>query len=114
MRAGKLRHQITIQHYVTGSPAQNPTGEPDGAWTDLLTGVSAEWVTLSGRELYAAQEHHSEVKGIWRIRWRSTVTSKMRVVHKGLYYTIHFVPPADRRGVQAQMDLQCSEGVTQS
>lgn len=111
MRAGALRQRITIQHFVVGSPQQKPSGEPDGTWTDLYTNEPAQWVTLSGRSLFAAQEHHSEVRGVWRIRWRAGIDAKMRVVHGGLYYNILWVPPYDKSGKQWQMDLECAEGV---
>lgn len=112
MKAGRLRHQVTIEQYALGSPQQTPTGEPDGAWATYLSSVSAEWVTLSGRALFAAQEHHAEVRGIWRIRWRTGITDKMRVVHNGLYYPILWVPPYDKAGKQWQMDLECAQGVS--
>ena len=113
MKRGKLRHKITIQSYVVGSPDQTPTGAPDGAWTDFIANtVSAEWVTLSGRALFAAQEHHAEVRGIWRIDWRAGITAKMRIVHGGLYYNILWVPPYDKTGRKWQMDLECAEGVS--
>lgn len=110
MKAGRLRHQITIQQFVAGSPQQTGSGQPDAAWTALYTDIWAEWVTLTGRALFAAQEHHAEVKGVWRIRWRDGITAKMRVVHGGLYYNILWVPPYDRAGKQAQLDLECAEG----
>lgn len=113
MRAGKLRHRVTIQQYVIGSPQQKPSGEPDGAWTALYTDIAAEWVTLSGRALFAAQEHHAEVRGTWRIRWRDGITAQMRVVHDGLYYNILWVPPYDKSGKRWQMDLECAEGVNE-
>lgn len=113
IRAGRLNKTVTIQRLVAGSPQQKPSGEPDVAWTDYLTGVSAEWVTLSGRALFAAQEHHAEVRGTWRIRWRDGITAQMRVVHDGLYYNILWVPPYDRSGKRWQMDLECAEGVNE-
>lgn len=96
-----------------GSPQQYPSGEPDESWGDFLTNVSAEWITLSGRALDAAQERHAEVRGVWRIRWRSGVTNQMRIVHNSLYYNILFVPPFDKDGKKVQMDLECTEGVNQ-
>ena len=113
MKAGTLRHSVTIQHLVTGSPSQNAYGEPSESWNALYTEIAAEWITLSGRALFAAQEHHAEVRGIWRIRWRDGITEKMRVVHGGLYYPILWVPPYDKSGRQWQLDLECSEGVTE-
>ena len=112
MRSGSLRHSVTVQHLVAGSPSQNDYGEPSETWTALFTDIAAEWVTLSGRALFAAQEHHAEVRGIWRIRWREGITAKMRVVHGGLYYEILWVPPLDRNRREWQMDLECSEGVS--
>lgn len=73
--------------------------------------MPAEWVTLSGRALYAAQEHHAEVRGVWRMRWHDGVTADMRIVDRGLYYDILYVPPYDRAGKRLEMELQCSEGV---
>lgn len=113
MRAGALRHSVTIQQLAPGSPSQTPSGQPDESWNNFLTDVSAEWVTLTGRALFAAQEHHAEVRGIWRIRWREGITAKMRVVHAGLIYNILWVPPYDKRGREWQMDLECTEGVNE-
>lgn len=110
MRAGKLRQRVTIQHYVEGSPQQSPSGESLGDWVDLYTNVPAEWVTLSGRALFAAQEHNAEVRGIWRMRWH-TVTEKMRIVDDGKYYDVLFAPPYDKQGKRREMELECSEGV---
>lgn len=107
-----LRHSVTIQHLVAGSPSQKPNGEPNEVWVDYLTPVSAEWVTLRGAALFAAQEQRSEVRGIWRIRWREGITSKMRIVQNGLYYDIAFVPPFDRNGKKLEMDLEVTEGMT--
>lgn len=111
MRAGRLRHRITVESYVIGSPQRTPSGEENGEWTALYTDIAAEWQTLSGNALFAAQQHHAEVRGIWRIRWRSDITAKMRIVHGGLYYQILFVPPFDKMRKRVEMDLECSEGV---
>lgn len=107
-----LRHKVDIQYLSTGSPQFTPEGEPDAEWAYLLRNVSAEWVTLRGSALFAAQQQHAEVRGIWRIRWRDEITAGMRIVHRGLYYDILFVPPVDRNGKRRDMDLEVSQGVT--
>lgn len=112
MRIGPLDHKITIQRLSAASPQQTAEGEPDESWTDYLTDISAEWATLSGNALFAAQQQHAEVRGVWRIRWRDGITAKMRVVHNGLYYNILFVPPFDKQGRNWLMELQCSQGVS--
>lgn len=112
MRTGRLRQVVVVQRKISASPQQLPEGEDDTSWQDYVTGVSAEWVTLSGNSLFAAQQHHSEVRGIWRVRWRDGITASMRVVHNSLYYDILFVPPLDKDGHKWSMELQCSQGVS--
>jgi len=96
---------------IVGS-GQQDTGEPDVVWADLAT-VYAEWRTLRGNELFASQEHHPEVRGIWAMRWREDLdlTAKMRIVHDGLTYNILYVPPYGRSGKRDVMEIDCSEGM---
>lgn len=85
--AGTLRHRVTVQQLVAGSPQQNAGGEPDETWTDLVT----RWASidpLQGRQLVAAQQVNSEVTGVIRMRYLSTVTSRMRCVFNSRYYDI--------------------------
>jgi SPP1 family predicted phage head-tail adaptor len=85
MRSGPLRHRVTIQELVAGSPQQNSGGEMDDTWTDVAT-VNASVEPLRGRELIAAQTTNSEVTGTIRMRYRSGITSKMRCVLDGTRY----------------------------
>lgn len=87
MRTGLLRHQVTLQQLVAGSPPVNPIGEPDEAWTDIAT-VAAAIEPLRGRELIAAQAAQSEATGQIRIRYRSGVTTKFRVKFGTRFYDI--------------------------
>lgn len=107
-----LRQKVDIQYLSTGSPQYNPNGEVNHEWAYLLRDVSAQWITKSGAERFEAQQTVSEVRGVWRIRWRDEITAGMRVVHRGLYYDITFVPPVDRNGQRRDMDLEVSQGVT--
>lgn len=111
MRAGKLKQKVSIQRKVEGSPDQTAEGDKDTSWSTFLSEVSAEWVSLKGSALFAAQQHHSEVQGVWRMRWRATITDQMRVVHEGRYYNILYVAPRDRYGRKWEMELECTEGV---
>src|SRR5689334_20690008 len=108
IRAGKLRHRVTIQSLVAGSPQQKPSGEPDVAWTDLVT-CWASVEPLKGRELFAAQEHHSEIEVRIRIRYRSGISSAMRVVFEGKYYNIAATLDPDIR--HRELELLCMQGV---
>jgi len=110
MKAGKLRHKVTIQSLVAGSPQQKPSGEPDTAWTDLLT-CWASVEPLKGRELFAAQEHHSEIEVRVRIRYRSGLNAAMRVVFEGLYYNIAAILDPELR--HRELELLCKQGVNE-
>jgi SPP1 family predicted phage head-tail adaptor len=108
MRAGRLRHRITLQQLVAGSPQQKATGEPDESWVDYLeTWASVE--PLSGRELFAAQEHHSEITTRIRVRYRAGITAKMRVVFGQGIYNIHAILNREMRNIE--LELLCSQGM---
>ena len=108
IQAGKLRHRVTIQSLSAGSPQQTGSGMPDESWATVAT-VSASIEPLSGRELFAAQEHHAETTTRIRIRYRSEVTAKMRVSHGGTTYNILSVIDPEKRHKEIQ--LMCADGV---
>ena len=107
MEAGKLRHRVTIQQLVAGSPQQLPNGEPDVTWTDYLT-VWAFVEPLKGRELMLAQQMQSEVDVRIRMRYRSGVTAAMRAVYASVNYDILAVIDPDLRRVE--LELLCKVG----
>lgn len=109
IKAGTLRHQVTIQRLVAGSPQQKPSGEPDTAWAAWLTNVSASIEPLRGRELFAAQEHHSEVTTRIRVRYRAGVEPTMRVVFGSTVYEVLAVLDKEMRHVE--LELLCRVGV---
>lgn len=111
MKAGALRHRVTIQRLTAGSPQQKPSGEADMDWATLYQNVPAAIEPLRGRELYAAQEHHSEATVRIRIRWVDDVTAGDRFVFDDLYYGIVWVPPVDKKGKQFDMELLTRQGV---
>ena len=96
MRAGLLRHRVTIQQLLAGSPQQNAGGEPEEAWTDVTTRY-ASVEPLKGRELLAAQQINSEVSVTIRMRHLASVTPKMRAVYAGRNYDILSVVNPEER-----------------
>ena len=110
MRAGKLRHRVTIQQLTAGSPQQLPSGEPDTSWADYLT-VYASIEPLRGRELLLAQQLVSEVSVRIRMRYRAGVTAAMRAVFEGVNYSILAVIDVELK--HAELELMCSTGVNQ-
>jgi SPP1 family predicted phage head-tail adaptor len=105
MRAGNLRHRITIQQ---ASEAQDTHGQAITTWATYLT-AWAEISPLRGRELFAAQETHSEINTRIRLRYRPGVTAKMRVVYGSLVYNI--LAPLNIGSRDRELQLMCSEGV---
>ena len=108
MRAGRLRHRVTIQQLTAGSPQQNTTGEMDDDWTDFAT-VWAAIEPIRGRDLVAAQQEHADVEVKIPIRYLSGVTAKMRVRHDSINYSILYVINPGMR--DKDLELMCSQGV---
>lgn len=111
MRAGDLRHQISLQALTDGLEAPLPSGAPDQYWDDIatLTNIRASIEPLSGRELYAAQQFNSEVTHSVHIRYRAGITDAMRVRFGTRLFTIHNVLNIEERNRDIQ--LLCSEGL---
>jgi SPP1 family predicted phage head-tail adaptor len=93
MRAGKLRHRITIQDKT---PSQNTFGEEDITWTDVAT-VWAAIVPLRGREFLDGKMETAEITTRIEIRHRDGIRPEMRVVHGATIYDIHAVIPIETR-----------------
>ena len=102
MRAGMLRHRVTIQRQELvfgkfGAPLH------DKVWENVAT-VWASLEAMSGREFFASQQAQSEVTH--RIRYRPDVTADMRVIHNGKVFNI-VAPLPDNRG--RELVLMCRE-----
>lgn len=90
MRAGELRHRVTIQIHTQ---AQDSWGTPlPDAWADLAH-VWGDLRHLGGVEAIRAGADTSVVKASCRIRWRTDVTAGDRVLHAGKVYDIEAVLP---------------------
>lgn len=102
MRAGTLRHRVTLQRFKQG---QDAYGGPVETWTDVAT-IWASVDAVNGREFFAGRQVQSEVTHKITIRHRPDVTSEMRVAHGGKVFGIEAVLP-DRRGTR--LVLMCKE-----
>lgn len=85
---GKKRHRITIQR---STPTLNSYGEPVDSWSTLAT-PWAEQIDQPGREYFKADQRISEAMIIFRIRYRTDLTTKMRVSFNGELYDIKALP----------------------
>ena len=75
MRAGLLRHRVTIQ---TRTETQGSAGDVTWTWSDLDT-VWASIEPLMGSEAVSAKQLQSRTDTRIRIRYRHGLTTKMRI-----------------------------------
>lgn len=107
MRAGKLRHRVTIQR--PGKTQDPVTGEIKNGWTDVVT-VWASVEPLSVREFIASEAGQSEVSARITIRYRAGITAKMRIKHRGQIFNIQGVLADPKSGLE-YLTLPVSAGV---
>jgi len=103
MRAGRLRHRVTIQQKV---PTRDTFGGELVTWSPVAT-VWASVEPLQGREYLAARQLQAELTTRIRIRCRTGILPQMRVVWGSHTYDIQAViePESGRRELQ----LMCTE-----
>lgn len=94
MRAGLLRHRLTIQ---TITQTQNAMDEWVDSWIDWVT----VWGSIEpnlGKRYFEAKQANSEVQGLIRIRYRSGVLPTMRIVYGDrIFKIISIVHPFERK-----------------
>lgn len=105
MRAGELRHRVTIQQK---SVTRDSYGAEVITWTDVAT-VWAAVEPLRGREFLEAKQIQSETAYRVRIRHRSDVDTDMRVMWNSR--TLEIVAVLDIGGLGRELELMCREVV---
>ena len=103
MRAGTLRHVVTIQ---TPSVTKNTRGVEVVTWPTSVT-VRADVRTLTGRELVANDQVTPIAQHQITLRYRTGITTKHRVVWDGRYFGITAVLESDNR--MRSLVLMCTE-----
>lgn len=106
--AGKLDQFVTIEQ--DSGTAPDATGQVQPIWIDYLpSGVWAEVVPLTGRELWNALQVQPDVTHKVTIRYREGITSKMRIKHRNRYLNVLWVIDAEEK--QTSLQLMCMEKV---
>lgn len=105
MRLGQLRHQVVIQQASRSSDGQ---GGGTMSWTTLAT-VWARIEPVAGREVVAQQGLQSQITHRVVMRFRSDVTTKMRLSHDGRLMNIRSIRNLEER--KRWMELSVEEGV---
>jgi SPP1 family predicted phage head-tail adaptor len=104
MNPGELRHKITIQKLVN---IQDTFGQPVEQWPDVVT-VWASVNPIIGREFFAAQQVNSEVTHKIKMRYRSDITSDMRIKLGNRIFDI-ISPPINPGEKKIELQIMCKE-----
>ena len=99
MRAGRLRHRVTIQDYTE---SQNTFGEVTKNWTDYAT-VWAAVEPVKGREFWESQQINAEITTKVTLRYLAGVKPKMRILHDTRIFEIDSVINVDERNRELQL-----------
>ena len=99
MRAGKLRHKITIQYYTE---SQNSYGEMTKTWSDYAT-VWASIEPIMGREFWESQQINAEVTAKITIRYLADINPKMRVKYGSRIFEIISVINPEEKNRELQL-----------
>lgn len=106
MRAGKLRHRITLQSQFA---IRDSFGGETVTWNDEST-VWASVDPLSGREYFDSARVNAELSHRVRIRFFSTLTPGWRVLFGSRVLDVKSVINFEERGIY--QDLMCQEVVS--
>lgn len=106
MRAGRLRHLVTIQQ-DTGTTVDGSNAHV-ADWT-TLDKVRAEVRPTGGGESYRGLQVVAEATILVIMYFRSDVTTKMRIIHEGR--TLNILQVSELTGRRRDMAVQCKERV---
>jgi SPP1 family predicted phage head-tail adaptor len=93
MNAGKLDRKIRIESRVE---TQNDYGEAVISYV-LLANVWAEVIPLSGREFFTAAQFVPEARLKIKIRYRSDIDERCRIIFESVPYDILHIAEIGRR-----------------
>jgi len=104
MRAGDLRHLITIQK---NTPTADGMGGQTSVWATLTTAWAAIW-PISAREQVANQQIEGRITHKIRIRYQENITGANRVILRHRCFKL-IGPPINIDERNRTLDLLCLE-----
>lgn len=107
MRAGDLRHRITLQR--PEYTQDDITGEMTPSWVEVAK-IWASVEPVSVNQFVSAATNQSKVSARIVIRYRKGIDPTMRILHRDKIYNIEGVL-ADKVSGLEYLTLPCSEGV---
>lgn len=106
MRAGSLRHRITIQQ-ATSTP--DAAGQPIPTWATWLANEPAEVLQTDGAEAIRKLQVVAGATHAVRIRYRTGVLTTLRIIWEGR--TLGIVGARDIDGRRRELWISCKESV---
>lgn len=106
MRAGLLRHRVTLRRPAGAGDARSATGQPSAAPVVIGT----RWASvepLTGTERFTAQQMSASVSHRVRLRYADDVVKPLEVVHDSRVLDVEAVLDTGGRG--RELELLCSE-----
>ena len=87
MKAGRMDRRITVQQLTADSPPQDSYGADSETWGTYKS-LWAEKRDTGGNETYMGKAIQAEVDTVFRTRYDSGITHKMRIYYDGQAYDI--------------------------
>lgn len=106
LRAGDLRHRITIQSRTT---SRGSKGDIPETWSDFAPNVPAAIRPLSSRELIAAANVQSSTSHEITIRYMPGITAAMRAIYNGRIFNLG--PPINTEERNIELCIPATEGL---
>ena len=97
-KPGRMDKKITIEQWEADSPAQDAYGAPSGSW-ETYAERWAEKIDKSGREFFVGGLV-GEIMCMFKIRYTSGLTTKMRISYDSEYYDIISIIELGREDTQ--------------
>lgn len=110
LNAGELDQRITVQARANDTPDGH--GQATAAWVNVLTDIAAKVDTRPGQDLVAAAQEQATLPVTFRIRYRTTINDRMRVLWRGQVYEL-LGQPINVRGANVALDLPCIAGLSE-
>ncbi len=101
----ELDRRITIQ---SATVAQDASGSEIPTWSNLHVDMPAEYLPLSGSEQFEASQRLATARARFRIRYRSDLTRKMRIVFESENWNLTHIEE-DRRFDRRQYTILTAE-----
>jgi SPP1 family predicted phage head-tail adaptor len=106
MRAGKLRHLVTVQEELEDQSSM--TGAVTKYWATIAT-VYASVDPMLGRELQRAMAERAELTYAIRLRYMPGLTPRNRILYDGRTFNIRSVVDVEER--HRELVVTCTEGL---